>query len=174
MIRTLCASALSAVLLSGCFFVEAEEPSICKTVTDQAIGPLAPGTTQFSAAYDYDFGDSLLNFGDKQVTTDLRVLNVTFTLKSGAPNLDFIDHGKVSLVDPDGVKPELKILSYQRTAPVTDTLTLSGGDDIDVTQFLNGGNTRAHVELSGAFPGDTTVTVDVKACLYAKVHYDYL
>jgi|GEM_PF-4828143 len=174
MIRTLFVSALAATLLSGCFYVEAEEPSICKTVTDQQIGPLAPFTTHFTGSYDYDFGDSLLNFGDKQVQTDIRALSVTFTLKSGAPNLDFIDNGKVSLVDSSGAHPELKILSYERTTPVADTLVIGGGDALDVSNYLTSGSTKAHIELTGDFPGNTTITVDIKACLYAKVHYDYL
>jgi hypothetical protein len=174
MIRTLALTALGASLLSGCFYVEAEEPTICKTLTNQVIGPLAPFTTEFSAQYDYAFGDSLLNFGDKKVTTDIRALSLTFTLKSGASDLDFIDSGKVSLVDTDGTDPEVKILAYQRSGTVGTTLVIPAGDPVDVTKYLQSGATVAHVELSGEFPGNTQLTFDMKACLSAKVHYDYL
>lgn len=174
MLRTLALAAVGASLLSGCFYVEAEEPTICKTLNDQVIGPLAPATTDFSAEYDYAFGDSLLNFGDKKVTTDIRALSLTFTLKSGASDLDFIDSGKVSLVDADGVDPEVKILAYQRSGPVGDTLVIPAGDPVDVTDYLQSGATVAHVELKGSFPAGAQLVFDVKACLSAKVHYDYL
>lgn len=173
MTRTLCLCALAALLLPGCF-VEAEEPTICKTLTDQTIGPLMPGNTNYTTDYSYDFGNSLLNFGDKQVTTEIQALSLTFTLKSGASNLDFIDSGQVALVDPNGTAPNVKILAYQHAAPVDQTLVIGAGDPVDVTNYLQNGSVKAHVDLAGNFPANTGITVDVKACLYAKVHYDYL
>lgn len=173
MIRTLTLCALAALLLPACF-VEAEEPTVCKTLTDQAIGPLLPGSTNFSTDYDYAFDNSLLNFGDKQVQTEIQALSLTITLKSGATNLDFIDDGQVSLNDPAGTGPQVKVLAYTRSAPVDKTLIIGAGDPVDISKYVSNGHVNAHVSLDGSFPASVKLTVDVKACLYAKVHYDYL
>lgn len=172
MTRTLCVCALAATFLSGCF-VEAEEPTVCKTLTDQRLGPLLPGQASFSTDYDYSFGKTLLNFGDKSVTTEIRALSMTLTLKSGANNLDFIDSGKVSLVDPSGTQPDVKVLSYQHSAPVQQILVIGEGDTVDVTHYLQADTVRTHLDLAGNFPATAQLTVDVKTCLYAKVRYNY-
>jgi hypothetical protein len=173
MLRPLALCALAALLLPGCF-VEAEEPTVCKTLTDQTIGPLLPGVADFDTTYDYAFDNSLLNFGDKQVDTEIQALSLTFTLKSGASNLDFIQSGSVALAPPSGTGPEVKILAYTRNAPVEKTLILGAGDPINITDYMDNGNVHAHVALHGSFPASAQITFDVKACLYAKVHYDYL
>lgn len=166
-------------LLSSCggLYVEAEEPQICKTVT----GTQVPGNptglkATFTQQYDYDFGNELLNFGDKKVDTQAQLLSVTFTATSGTDDLaSTVDSGEVDLIDGTGQNPPIKVLSYQRpaNAPKSATLVVSGGDAIDITKYLSGGKVSVKASIDGSLPPQNW-TMDVQTCVWVKVHYNYL
>jgi hypothetical protein len=175
--RKLLFTALAAFVLSGCFYVEAEEPSVCKTVPDQSFpGSAVGGTYDVSQDFNYDFGNELvLSFNGKTVDTTAQILSVTLTAKSGITDFSFIDKAQVTLIDPSGANPDVQVLAYTKASgsPQTATLVVDGGDQVDITKYLQGGQITVRIHFNGSAPPGS-FTADVKACVYAKVHYQYL
>ena len=164
-------------LLTSCggLYVEAEEPQVCKTMA----GPSIPGNpTGLSVTYEqqfkYDFGNELLNFGDKKVDTQAQILSVTLTGKN-VSDLSFIQSGQVQLLDPNGTKPPIKVLSYQQdpNAPKSVTLVIANGDKVDVTDYLSNGAVDVDLSLTGNLPPQSW-SFDIQTCVWVKVHYNYL
>ena len=175
--RKLLLTALAPLLLSSCFYVEAEEPSVCKTVTDQSFpGTATGGTYDVAQDFNYDFGNELvLTFNGKQVDTTAQALSVTLTAKSGVSDFWFIHQADITLVDPTGANPDVHVLAYTKdpSAPSSAILVVQGGDRIDITKYLQGGAITVRIHFNGTAP-QTDFTADVKTCVYAKVHYQYL
>lgn len=175
--RNLTLTALSALLLSGCFYVEAEEPSVCKTVLDQSFpGIAAGGTYDVSQQFSYDFGNEIvLTFEGKTVETTARALQVTLTAKSGISDFSFIDAADATLIDPTGKLPDVQIVTYAKpaNAQASNTLVIEGGgENIDITKYLQNGQIAVRLHFSGS-PPNQNFTADVKTCVYAKVRLNY-
>jgi hypothetical protein len=170
------ALALSPLLLSSCFYVEAEEPSVCKTVLDQSFpGSPLGGSYDVSQEFSYDFGNEIvLSFNGHTVDTNARALNVTLTAKSGISDFSFIDSADATLTAPG--QPDIQIVTYTKPAGSTPSATLviqGGSDNIDITNYLKNGTIGVRLHFAGSAP-PSNFTADVKTCVYAKVKYNYL
>ena len=175
--RTLLFAALATVLLPGCFYVEAEEPMVCKTVLDQSFpGSTLGGNYDVSQDFNYDFGNEIvLSFDGKSVDTTARALQVTLTAKSGITDFSFIDAADATLIDPTGNLPDVQIVSYAKnaSAPAGPTLVIEGGgQNIDITKYLQSGKIDVRLHFNGSAPPQN-FTADVKTCVYAKVRLNY-
>jgi hypothetical protein len=180
-------AAALAVALQGCstFYAEAEQPSVCLTLTPapfsiQGGGGIAP-PGGFSAAYSgsVDLGlsdvvpDFMLNGPSQDRILRFLSFRATATLLGG--NFDFVDSVQLHAQGAPGSQP-VELGQYVRGSQVNVTSISfpSGAPNVNLSDFLASGGLTLHVDGNVSVPGGQRVpatwSAEVETCLYAKVH----
>ena len=151
---------LSALMLVGCG-ATIDEPSICKTLHDQAV-PGAEGLKAVTLPIALDLRPELKTLGVTEGRAELS--QVTLHVVDGVSDLGFLTSLRVNLLQPsDG--GELQLIDYEGvTAP--STLVLDGGGG-DILPEALAGPLQLQLSLVGDLP-DATWHADVSVCLSAQ------
>jgi hypothetical protein len=180
-------AAALAVALQGCstFYAEAEQPSVCLTLTPAPFSILGGGGIAppggVSAAYSgsIDLGlsdvvpDFMLNGPSQDRILHFLSFRATTTLLGG--NFDFVDNLQLHAQGAPGTQP-VALGQYTRGSQVNVTSISfpSGASKANLSDLLASGALTLHLEGNVSVPGGQRVpatwSAEVETCLYAKVH----
>jgi hypothetical protein len=172
----LLAAALLSLTSCGLFFVQADEPEVCKTFPNQQFDAAPSG---FSGTFTYPpmsfaFGDQLPDFfkSDKFKAT-FRIRSVQMTAVSGVQDLSFIDAATLSL-SAAGL-PDVKVVNYTRAAgaPASATIDMVDAAQPDVFPYLESGNASGSFSMTGSLPS-VSWAADIRVCFSAEAKFQYL
>jgi hypothetical protein len=177
-VRPSFAAVVSVLLLTGCdpFFVELEIPELCQTQTDVTFDGLgfSAGTQTFVQTLHYDLASSIGILESAGLDADLRLLNVTFTAKSGVQDFSFVYEAEIAAQPPSGsALQSARVLAYQKpNGHVPAQVTLSG-ETVDLVEYLSAGAVDLNATITGDLPQNNW-SFDVKACIYVRGKFSYL
>lgn len=154
------------VAMSGCG-IDAYEPSICKTAKDKPFvaDPININQTRVQD-FDFNFGEEIRMFENKNIKTDVRLVSLTLIAKGGQANWDFIDEGHGTILPPSSSSLQpVEILTYRKVdgAKPTDTLKFTGNTGVDILKYLDSGHLKFQTVLTGSIPA--SFNTDAKPCI---------
>jgi hypothetical protein len=180
------AVAALALALQGCstFYAEAEQPSVCLTLTPQSfpiqgggVTPPATVTAPYDGSLDLNLKDFIPDFLLNGPSQDRILHFLSFRVMSNRDggNYDFVDSLQLVAVGAPGSTP-LVLGSYLRGAAVGVTsISLRPLDpNTNLADRLASGGLTLRVTGNATFPAGVQIPADwsaqVETCLSAKVH----
>jgi hypothetical protein len=182
---------VTAVVVSACgnfdpFFVEAKAAAICQHVPNQrfqvpddvraqfALLPpeMQAAGVEVSRTFDFDISAQLPPELKDMVDLNFNLTSIKLTATAESTDLGFVQEAHVTLQPAAGTTLAQRQFDYVRTQPQPRVVTWNG-DAFDVAAYLQSGNLKYLVSLTGTLPaGD--VVVDVEACAEAGARLNYL
>lgn len=182
---------LGFLTLSACgsfdpFFVEAQAQSICQHIPNQRFQIPEDVRAQFallppemqsagievSRTFDFDVSAQVPAELKDMINLQFKLTSIKLTAKAESVDLGFVQEAHVTLQPAAGTTLEQRTFDYVRAAPQPRVVSWNG-DAFDVAAYLQSGNLKYVVSLTGTLPeGD--VVVDVDACAEAGARFDYL
>jgi hypothetical protein len=169
---------LPALLLTtaGCgdlLFLEVEQPSICKTLEQQAFSG-----SEYSTTIDINVSQELQGLGVQSpqgLDVFISLQRARLTARDGISNFDFIDAARIAVVPvtPNG-PPPAEVLSYTRTRPTGAEVELhQERDNVNLSDYITQDTLRLEASLTGRLPSEDW-SIDIQVCLYARARVRYL
>jgi len=121
---------------------------------------------------EYDFSDAVPLVGEKGVTVDLRLTEISMALDAGTSDFGTVESVTIRIVSPDDPADSVVAASYVRTEPNPTTITVSGNANIDLGPYLSGSKFVARAEMVYA-SSTPAFTADVSARFSLVLTVDY-
>lgn len=157
---------LSACGIEDSFALKARVDSVCQRVDGQKF-MLPPGGEKLGMVHlvrSFEF-DVAKEGALSQLGADVRLSKVT--LFAAENTLDFIDEAEIRLHAPEGsTMPNVPLFAIRPELGATSVSF--EGDQLELTQYLEGGVLKYDVELTGTAPKEP-VTLAVEACASAQL-----
>jgi hypothetical protein len=159
------------------FYVDVDEPAICKTVRDVPFEPAVPGA-DLRLTFDLPVGQYLPLIGTQDARTTLYLNELSFTAKEGIQDFNTVDAATISVLPrPESTASKQVLLSYTKDPanPPNKVLVVGGERDVELQPYLSADEDRSaslEAVMKGALPSNYW-TADVKVCIHAHVRYNY-
>jgi hypothetical protein len=174
-----------ALALQGCstFYAEAEQPSLCLTLSPQSfriqgggVTPPAPVTAPYDGTLDLNLKEFIPDFLLNGPSQDRIVHFLSFeVMRSGGGNYDFLDDLSLEAVGAPGSTPvQLGRFVRGTQTGITSISLPSAAPTTNLADLLASGALSLRVSGTATFPAGVQIPADwsaqVEACLSAKVH----
>ena len=174
--------ALALLPMAGCgpfFYVEADIPKICKTLTGLSFPGLPPGAPTGAGAVTLptqtvDLSSSLPDLlKSNRFTGNVRLLLAELDATSG--DLGFLDNVSIVITTDDPTIPPLAALDYTKdpSDPTPTTIDLSSSEHPNLFPYVKAGALNLSVTVAGELP-TAAWAADVKVCISADAKFQYL
>ena len=178
---------LGLLALSACgsfdpFFVEAQAQAVCQHIPNQRFQVPADVRAQFallppemqsagievSRTFDFDVSAQVPTELKDMVDLQFKLTSIKLTARTDSIDLGFVQEAHVTLQPAAGTSLEQRTFDYVRAVPQPRVVSWNG-DAFDVAAYLQSGNLKYVVSLTGTLPeGDAVVDVDACAAAGAQ------
>lgn len=162
--------------LTGCselLFLEIEQPEICQVLPGETFSG-----SEYSRELQIDIQSQLpgIDLSSPQgLQSIFRLTRVDFIARSGITDFDFISNADIRILPPEGSSLlPAHVIDYARNGAETGTtLSMTGNEDVDLYDYLTGGDIFVDASLAGTLPSEEW-SMDIRVCLYVNVRANYL